>query len=194
MPKTPKICKEINLDVSPTPKSIAFTANACGGDDEFGGAVYISCVGALRLSVDQRTVLCNIKFNADEVDGGTHACFEKDYEIYTADSGLKIKSILTPTTYNISYKHDDEEPRGYGGDGFIESAVFRGDHEGSDIGYTGGTLQLATIRVTLIEEDGECISKDVFMTAHKAELKSFNPKMFVNINAFQSLVLKSIEK
>jgi hypothetical protein len=195
IPKSPKICEEEDLVLSPTPQLLEVGSYNCGGDNEFGGNVYMDCVGTLKLSADQRTIICHISLHANEKDGDTRGCWERDYNLYTAKNGYKIKSILTPTTYHFNYEDDDEEDDNFGGDGFVKSATFRGDHQGSDVGaYTGATLQLSNITVTLIESGNSCVPKETYVATHAAEINSKNISNAIReISKSQADIIKSID-
>jgi hypothetical protein len=161
--KSPKICSERDFSFPPTPNTYEITAQGCGGDDEFAGAVFIECSGTLTLSADQKSVICNLHFKADEKDGDTHACFDKSFNVFTAEEGFKIKNILTATSFEYKYINNREEADSFNGSGFVDHASLRGDHHGGDVGtWTGASLWFNNIRVTLIE-DGDCVPKETII-------------------------------
>ena len=192
IPKTPKICQEKDWNASPVPQTIDFMARACGGDPEFAGAVFMHCDGQLYLTPTGDAIMCKIHFTADEKDGDTHACWDQVMPIYQAEVGQKIKKILTPTTFDYTYINNHEEPDFFDGNGFVQKATFRGDHQGADVGqWTGATLQLANLRMIEVEANSDCVEKELFIGQHSNILPAQD--LFNKITTKQAAILKSID-
>jgi hypothetical protein len=187
IPATPKVCDERDVPIAATPASYNFHAIAAGGDQEFGGDADIVCSGTLSISPDQRSIVCKLNYFASEVDGDTRASYDKNFNIYTSPDGTKIKSILSPTSFEYRYRDDDEEDDDFGGNGFVDKMILRGDHHGTDVGpYTGANMVFSVLRATLISEKDGCIPKDQYATVINTRKNDF-------VNKDQQDIVKSIK-
>lgn len=192
IPKTPQICKEKEWTATPVPQILEILATACGGDDEFAGAVFMHCDGKLDITANGDAVICKIHFTADEKDGDTHACWDREFTIFQAEAGFRVKKILTPTTFDYSYTNNHEQADPFGGSGFVEKAEFRGDHHGGDVGqWTGGTLKFVNIRMIESEIGNDCIEKEIFISHRSLTEPDGNFKAV--ISSKQAAILKAID-
>jgi hypothetical protein len=195
IPKSPKICEEKDWTAPPVPQTLDIMASPCGGDDEFAGAVFIECSGKLEISKDGTAVICKVHFRADEKDGDTHACYDREFPVYKVETGYKIKNILSPVEFEYKYTNNHEEPDDFGASGFVQKAQMKGDHEGGDVGqWTGATLQFANLRLTLIEASSDCIDKELYIQSHSGVLESPDKAAFLqNISKQEAAILKQLD-
>lgn len=122
------------------------------GDAEYDGSgPMVTCTGNLIVSPDKKTITVRITFEAKETESDwTTASGSFEEQIYAAPAGYNIISITSPTTYNFGYTDDDHADDPFPGNGFIESATYRGDRKGNDAGmHTSVNLVYNTISVAL---------------------------------------------